>query len=138
MNLLVVEDSESIRFLLDLVFQPHQVTFAENGVKALEALRDGTIPDLIISDLDMPVMNGWELRRRIEADPRLRDVPFIVFSSSEHPPSALAVFSKAQVGSLARFVRDFESVLPRPSVVFPEFAGSRGPHHRARRCSSSE
>lgn len=119
MNLLVVEDSESIRFLLDLVFHPHQVTFAENGAKALETLRGGTVPDLIVSDLDMPVMNGWELRRRIEADPRVRDVPFIVFSSSERPPSALAVFSKAQVKSLAQFVRDLDSALARSSRPAP-------------------
>jgi CheY-like chemotaxis protein len=119
MKLLVVEDSESIRFLLDLALQPHQVTFAENGAKALETLRGGTVPDLIVSDLDMPVMNGWELRRRIEADPRVRDVPFIVFSSSERPPSAIAVFSKAQLKPLAQFVRDLESALARSRPAPP-------------------
>jgi CheY-like chemotaxis protein len=107
MNLLVVDDSDSIRSLLELVLHPaHELTFAENGAQALEVLRSGTLPDLIVSDLNMPVMDGWELRRRIEADPRMSRVPFVVFSSAEHPPSALAVFSKEEVRRLARFVRE--------------------------------
>ena len=123
MNLLVVEDSESIRSLLQLVLQPHELRFAENGAQALEVLRDETLPDLIVSDLEMPVMDGWELRRRIESDPRIWRVPFIVFSSSARPPSALAVFSKAEVKWLVDFVGELESVLAtRPAPPSPRRA----------------
>ena len=117
MNLLVVEDSESIRSLLELVLHPHEVRFALNGAHALEVLRRETLPDLIVSDLEMPVMDGWELRRRIESDPRVRRVPFVVFSSSARPPSSLAVFSKAEVRRLVHFVGELEAVLPiRPAA----------------------
>lgn len=129
MHLLVVEDSESIRFLLDLLFQPHRVTLAENGAEALERLRAETLPDLIVSDLEMPVMDGWELRRRIESDPRMGRVPFVVFSSSPNPPDALAVFSKAEVRQLVDFVGELDSLLanrpaPRSSRRAPRSSRS--------------
>jgi two-component system, chemotaxis family, chemotaxis protein CheV len=108
MHLLIVEDLEPVRLLLESVLGEHDVTFAENGAQALALLEGERLPDLIVSDLNMPVMDGWRLRERIEADPRLAKIPFVVFSSSHDenpPPSALAVFAKSELNRLAQFLR---------------------------------
>jgi CheY-like chemotaxis protein len=84
---LVVEDDEDIRDLLTtlLTVLGFEVLEASNGQVALDQLREGVRPDLIVLDLMMPVMNGWTFRseqRRIEG---MRDVPVIVLSARRPP-----------------------------------------------------
>jgi len=84
---LVVEDDVDIRDLLFtlLTVLGFEVREAANGQLALETLRGGFVPDLIVLDLMMPVMNGWAFRaeqRKIEG---LRDVPVIVLSARRPP-----------------------------------------------------
>jgi two-component system chemotaxis response regulator CheY len=57
---------------------------AENGQKALEALRDGPV-DLLLSDLNMPVMDGSELLLHIKADPATKNVTVLLVTSAENP-----------------------------------------------------
>ena len=81
----VVEDDEDLRELVvqhlaDLGFE--SVGFA-NGRAALAALRrPGGIPSVILLDLEMPVMTGWELRREQLRDPLLARVPVVVASGA--------------------------------------------------------
>lgn len=81
-RILLVEDSFSTRELLSMILGCHgyRVATAENGARALEKLRDHEPPDVILLDLSMPVMDGWELAEQLERDPRLADVPVIVVS----------------------------------------------------------
>ena len=77
-RLLVVEDDVDIREVLaeDLEYRGYTVDTAENGVDALAALRrNGSPHELVVLDLMMPVMDGWELLREMRADERLRCVP---------------------------------------------------------------
>jgi len=73
-RILLVEDDHAIREALVqlLSIQGFQVEGSENGVKALEHLRASAAPDLIILDLRMPVMDGWEFRANQRNDPALR------------------------------------------------------------------
>ena len=59
-----------------------QVTLVENGRLALEALRGGAF-DLLLLDIQMPELNGYEVLERLKADPALRDIPVIVLSASD-------------------------------------------------------
>src|SRR5690606_15758417 len=59
----------------------YDVATAGNGADALAQLRAGLVPQLIILDLTMPVMDGWEFRNHQLADPALRDIPTIVYSA---------------------------------------------------------
>jgi class 3 adenylate cyclase len=80
---LVVDDDEANRAMLSrrLVRLGHQVALAENGRQALEKLRAAPF-DLVLLDIQMPEMNGYEVLEHLKADPALRDLPVIVLSAS--------------------------------------------------------
>ena len=81
-RILVVEDQEdSRRILRDLLSSvDYEMTEAVNGEQALAAVAKQR-PDLILMDIQMPVLDGYEATRRIKADPALKDVPIIVVTS---------------------------------------------------------
>jgi len=83
-RLLVVDDNKVNRLLLarNLELQGHSVALAENGRVALEMLRrDGF--DLILLDMEMPEMDGFQVLEQLAKDLQLRDLPVIVTSSLE-------------------------------------------------------
>lgn len=81
--IVVVDDAPTNRELIYQTLAPsgYDVRLAENVPDALR-LMSGIVPDLILSDLHMPGDDGFELVRRIKADPRLAAVPFLFISSS--------------------------------------------------------
>ncbi|MFC5605273.1 adenylate/guanylate cyclase domain-containing protein [Variovorax soli] len=83
-RLLVVDDNKVNRLLLTrgLEQQGHQVACAENGRIALDRLQTEDF-DLMLLDIEMPEMNGFQVLERLAADPRLRDLPVVVTSSLE-------------------------------------------------------
>ena len=83
-RLLVVDDNKVNRLLLtrSLELQGHRVAAAENGRLALEALRREPF-DLVLLDMEMPEMDGFQVLEQMVADPALRDLPVIVTSSLE-------------------------------------------------------
>ena len=52
-------------------------------VKMLEKLDESSLPDVILSDINMPLMNGLEALVKIKKNPKLADIPFIIFSTSK-------------------------------------------------------
>src|SRR5256885_7028699 len=98
--ILVVEDDEDTRDALRdlLAGQNYPVLDASNGQEALRVL-DRTRPALIIMDLSMPVMNGWQLLDFIHQKSLLAGVPIIVLSSDSKPPSADVCFLQTPVGA---------------------------------------
>jgi diguanylate cyclase (GGDEF)-like protein len=83
-SLLVVEDDEDMREALRLTLQSagYDVQSAENGQDALGQLREGPPPDLILLDLMLPVMSGWEFRDHQRRDPTLATIPVVVVSAA--------------------------------------------------------
>jgi CheY-like chemotaxis protein len=83
-RVLVVDDEEDIRSLMASVLdlQGYQVDQAADGASALALLRDGNQPSLILLDLMMPGMNGWQLLEVLHADPRLRKIPVVLVSGA--------------------------------------------------------
>jgi len=83
MKILIVEDDNDSRILLEraLPRQGYSVESAVNGVQALEKAVLSP-PDLIISDIMMPEMDGFDLCRRIMADERLRTIPFVFYTTT--------------------------------------------------------
>src|SRR5438552_5580146 len=87
-DLLVVDDNRVNRLLLGRALEQlgHTVTFAENGREALEALRQRRV-DLVLLDIEMPEMNGYQVLEALAADQRLRDIPVVMMSSVEEVDS---------------------------------------------------
>jgi adenylate cyclase len=87
-DLLVVDDNRVNRLLLGraLEQQGHAVKFAENGRQALEALRQRPV-DLVLLDIEMPEMDGYQVLEALRADPHLREIPVVMMSSVEEVDS---------------------------------------------------
>ncbi|MEO5691885.1 MAG: adenylate/guanylate cyclase domain-containing protein [Usitatibacter sp.] len=83
-RLLVVDDNKVNRLLLSrsIELQGHRVAMAENGRVALEMLRRESF-DLMLLDIEMPEMDGFQVLEQLVSDLRLRDLPVIVTSSLE-------------------------------------------------------
>lgn len=82
---LVVEDDGDVRAALSdlLCDEGFEVICAENGLDALEKLQQMDPPDLILLDLLMPVMNGWQFIKAQKRDPRLLYIPVVVISAED-------------------------------------------------------
>jgi CheY-like chemotaxis protein len=83
-RILIVEDDDEIREAMVLVLeqQGYAVNEARNGREALELLQVGEIPRLILLDLMMPVMDGWQFRHAQLEDPQLARIPVVVLSAT--------------------------------------------------------
>ncbi|MCY7406642.1 MAG: response regulator [Alkalinema sp. CAN_BIN05] len=81
-TVLVVEDSVSQREMITDLLKGSglSVSIATDGVEALEHI-EGHRPDLVVLDIVMPRMNGYEVCRRIKADPKTQNVPVVMCSS---------------------------------------------------------
>jgi CheY-like chemotaxis protein len=80
-RVLVVDDFDDAREMYAeyLEFVGFQVDVARNGVEAVEKAQ-GAPPDIILMDLSLPVMDGWEATRRLKQDLRTRDIPVMALS----------------------------------------------------------
>jgi CheY-like chemotaxis protein len=86
-SVLVVDDDQAIREVIAEVLRDegYEVVCAENGVQALHELRKNRRPDLMLLDLMMPVMSGWEVLEEIQADEQLARIPVVVVSAMSAP-----------------------------------------------------
>jgi signal transduction histidine kinase len=87
MNILIVDDQEPNLYLLESLLKGngHQVISAPHGKKAFEIVQAGDI-DLVITDILMPVMDGFQLCRRIKNDPVLAAIPLIFYTATYTGP----------------------------------------------------
>ena len=83
MKILVVDDKADATYLLESMLRNngYDVGVAAHGAQALEKLHEGRF-ELVISDILMPIMDGFQLCREVKADPTLRHIPFIVYSAT--------------------------------------------------------
>jgi chemosensory pili system protein ChpA (sensor histidine kinase/response regulator) len=79
---MVVDDSITMRKVTSRVLENHalEVMTAQDGLDAIENLHD-RIPDLMLLDIEMPRMDGYELAEHVRADPRLRHIPIVMITS---------------------------------------------------------
>jgi len=84
-RILVVDDEPDERFLVSRALrkQGHDVTVAENGAAGLTATREWA-PDLVVTDIMMPVMDGVEFIRRLRGDPATAGIPILAASGDTH------------------------------------------------------
>ena len=89
-NIMIVEDSPTQAVKLQIILEEagYTVTVSENGKDALRRLKD-KLPDVIITDIIMPDMNGYELCSIIKADDHLNNIPVILLTSLSDPKDVL-------------------------------------------------
>jgi len=78
---LVVEDYQDARemYAAYLQFSGYDVAEAANGVEAIEKARE-LLPDIVLMDLALPRMDGWEATRRLKSDPKTKDIPVVALT----------------------------------------------------------
>lgn len=116
-TVLVVDDDVDLRETLCDALQAagHQTLSARHGAEALAILRSDRSVDMLVLDLMMPVMSGWELRERMLADPDLARIPVIVMTAaadlSRTPIAADAILAKPT--ALAQLLDAVAKLAPR-------------------------
>ncbi len=138
MRVLIVDDHAANLYLLRALLQGHgfEVDEALDGGQALERARLSP-PDLVISDLLMPVMDGYTLLRHWKADDRLRAIPFVVYTATYTDPGdeALAL----EMGADAFLIKPTEpQILMQHIGEVLERAAQGGQVRRTQTCNEQE
>ena len=91
-RVLVVDDDASIRKMIVAALKrgPYQFFEAPNGKEALDLMRSDH-PDVVVLDLMMPILSGWDVLRERQNDPELSRIPVILISANRDPEIATAV-----------------------------------------------
>ncbi len=107
-SVLVVDDDASLRSLyIDALSESgHLVSIAIDGADALDRLQEGTHPCVVLTDLRMPRMDGFELYRAMSQDPQLASIPTVVLTGDRilalTSPARDKPFSVAELDSLVQ------------------------------------
>jgi len=90
-TILVVDDDESSRLVLKSVLEPsgHLVLEAPDGQAALEMISSLITPDIVVTDLEMPVLSGEAFISRLRAEPKTNTIPIVVLSGDHEVALAL-------------------------------------------------
>jgi CheY-like chemotaxis protein len=101
---LVVDDAPDIRLLADLVLSMagFTVTAAASGSEALRLLAGGELPDIVLLDVQMPDVDGWETLSRLRGDPRTADLPVVLCTVKGLPEDTLRGWSLGCDGYLGK------------------------------------
>lgn len=114
--ILVIDDNQDIREMLTqiLSLEGYCVYSVINGIEGIKFLCNGKLPDLILLDIAMEQMNGWEFLIRIKNDPILAAIPVIIISGHNiHKEKALSL------GAAACFAKplDFDLLLDNTCII---------------------
>ena len=97
MAILVVDDNEQVRSVITLILAAHgyEVAIASNGIEALAFLDRRKDVELVLSDVQMPLLDGWRLRAAILSRATLADVPIVMMTDAKTPvPKDVILLSK--------------------------------------------
>ncbi len=104
--IVIVDDDTDVREALGEVLaeEGYDTRLFESGRAALQYLRNGSDPSLILLDLMMPEMSGWQFREEQLKDPRLREIPVVVITASRYGadtiPASEILFKPVGLGEL--------------------------------------
>ncbi|MEI6883234.1 MAG: response regulator [Bacteroidota bacterium] len=92
-KVLAIDDEKSIRFIIENTLNKEfEVTTLSNGMDALYYIQSGNLPDVIICDVEMPVMNGFEFIKRIRESGFFDEIPLIMLSGKEESADKIKCF----------------------------------------------
>lgn len=104
-KILYVDDAHSLRQLMDMVLSKHyQISLAENGQEGFEVAKQSQF-DLIISDINMPIMNGFELLEALRNQPEYKFIPILMLTTEA---SAEMKEQGKQLGATGWVIKPFD------------------------------
>lgn len=110
-KILVLDDDSNMRMLLDFVLhKQYDIYTKENGAKGLDWLARGNQPDLIITDIDMPEMDGFAFLKKIREQGALNKIPVIMLSGNQS--------NKIRMQSLREGASDYQTKPFVPDEIF--------------------
>src|SRR5262245_20251326 len=111
-TILIVDDSQPNRLYLRTLLRPggHRLLEAADGAQALELVRQEQ-PDLVISDILMPTMDGYQFARQLRSEPAVAGTPVIFFTATYHEPEAQALAQACGVLLLLAKPSDPDTIL---------------------------
>jgi two-component system chemotaxis response regulator CheY len=115
-KVLIIDDSLPIRFLLEAIFSKnYHVVSAQDGLVAMSWLARGNTPDLIVTDLQMPNIDGHELIQFLSSSNLYRDIPVVVLSASNDADTIATVNQHQNVHAF--YCKPFDPVMLSASVT---------------------
>ncbi|MDP2291269.1 MAG: response regulator [Actinomycetota bacterium] len=123
-NILLIEDNEQNRYLATFLLEHHgyRVLAAIDGLSGLQ-LAESTVPDLILLDIQLPLMDGYEVARGLREMPATREVPIVAVTSHAMSGDREKAFAAGCNGYIEKpinpdtFVAEIQRFLPTPSVI---------------------
>jgi|SRR6267154_3501904 len=116
-KILVVEDDQSMRWLLkNLLRDKYQIVTKNNGMEAFAWLSLQNIPDLIISDIKMPVMDGFELLENLSISGLYKNIPIIILTGFDEPSTRKRCFD---LGACDYLVKPFKPGELLDKIAYP-------------------
>ena len=92
-KIMCIDDEKSIRFILEKTFKAdYDITLWDNGLDALNDLQSGNLPDIIICDIEMPHMDGFDFIKAVRASGFFDDIPLIMLSGKEDSKDKIHCF----------------------------------------------
>lgn len=91
-SILLVDDKPAIAKIITLYLSMYDVTYAENPIKAISWLHEGNMPDAIVSDLNMPEMDGEQFLEYLKANSLFSHIPVLILSSEEASARRIRLF----------------------------------------------
>jgi DNA-binding response OmpR family regulator len=121
-SILIVDDEEDVLDLLQLVFETSGFTVrrAANGKAAVSSAYESP-PDVILLDVMMPEMDGWQVLRTLKGDERTRHIPVVMLSARAERRDKMIGLQEGAEGYIAKpfspaeVVREVQSFLERPA-----------------------
>jgi len=104
-QVLLVEDSKAIQQMYrnKLMIEQYAVVTADNGMEAIRALSLSK-PDIILLDLMMPIMDGYKVLQVVKTDPKLKDIPVLVFSAKGQSDEIERALSLGAAGYIVKSI----------------------------------
>ncbi|MBP8952199.1 MAG: response regulator [Armatimonadetes bacterium] len=112
-RILVVDDSDEMQDLYQAVLQVqgYEIVQARDGMEGIAALHEGPLPDLVVLDISMPKLSGWDVLRVVRDTAEWQDIPILVISALGQPVNVQRGWSLGAASYLYKPVAVDELVL---------------------------
>ncbi|MFA5265657.1 MAG: response regulator, partial [Opitutaceae bacterium] len=128
-TVLIVDDNSQNLYFLELLLKGNsfKVVSASTGEEAL-AFAHKEAPDLIVSDILMPVMDGWTLCRKWKSDPQLQNIPFVFYTATYTEPKDEAFAMKLGADRFVTKPQEPAALMEIVNELLKEPKGASQPH----------